>query len=322
MAARHEIFSASLFKAMNPKKKLTTALQHLLLLAVLALSGCGTTSFQRNPVVDEGVRFSLNKDASEILIYRKKDFRSAISTPNIFKIQDNVLVFDREVKVPEGTTSIIFGRNDQSYLISRFDGDQFSLNKINLKGDVVSKILTSKDIYYPVSEVADGDYIATKKSLDREMQLDLVAIKNNREKILLDLLRRGVNVIRDGVFDTQNTFSLYGEKFVTPIPPPLDRASNDCAGDAEITCFRVLDDIAQYSSLRTKKSRLSIASTLGNCQASVSVAKPVQEEVSRDGKTIVYIAITNPQNGDRSFFINHNPGKECTFSKMEVRSAQ
>lgn len=307
---------------MNPKKKLTTALQHLLLLAVLALSGCGTTSFQRNPVVDENVFFSLNKDASEILIYRKKDFRSAISTPNIFKIQDNVLVFDREVKVPEGTTSIIFGRNDQSYLISRFDGDQFSLNKISLKGDVVSKILTSKDIYYPVGEVLDGDYIATKKSVDREMQLELVAIKNNKEEILLDLLRGGINIIRGGVFNSRNTMSFYGEKFVIPLPPPSNFASNVCAGETDITCFRVLDDFVKYANPRTQKSRLSIVSTLGNCQAPDSVPRPIQMKVSRDGKTIIYTAITNPQNGDKSFFINHNPGKECTFSKMEVRSAQ
>lgn len=288
-------------------------------LSLLALSGCGITSFQRNPVVDEHVSFSLNKDASEILIYRRNGARGQISVPNVYKIQGNYLIFDRVINIPNGTTSIAFDYSNKNYLITQFADNQHTLSKINSNGDVVSRIYSSRDPLFADGELANGEYLAIKSSEENEFLVYLIIIKNKEIRGELKLVTNGFNVIRDSVFDMTFNNLVYGKYFKMPIPPSSRYASNFCSGDAEVTCFQVMMDAVKYGDVKRQTSHISIASTLGNCQSSDSIQNPIQIRVGRDGKTIIYTAVANLSNGDRSFFINHNPGKECVFSKMEVK---
>lgn len=290
----------------------------LFLFYLIILSSCTSASLSPNNLANEGTIAHLNKEGNRIIIYRLTSFNGTTSSSEIFKIDGNKLIFERKISLPDGTISVIFDSDDKNYLITKKAGSDFFLEKFSNKGDETI-IYRSPERLTAIETVKEKTYLLRSMEVNREFSSKILLISEEKPKYLTNNLTRSVRIVGNSVLDTTNNSILYGDKVKnTPPPLPKDYVSNECSGDIDVTCFQT-KEILDQRGYNSKQLRFAtIKSTLGDCEVAEPISFLQQVIVSRNGRVIIYGALTNPSNGDKSLFINHYAGGSCNFTKLSV----
>jgi len=192
------------------------------------------------------------------------------------------------------------------------------LEKFSSKGEE-TVIYRSSERLIAIETIKEKTYLLRSMEANRDFSSKIILISDEKPKYLTNNFARSVRIIGNSVLDTTNNSVLYGNK-VKNLPPPLpkDYVSNECSGDSEVTCFQS-KEIFDQRGYNPKQLRFAtIKSTLGDCDVAEPISFLQQVIVSRNGRVIIYGALTNPSNGDKSLFINHYSGGNCDFTKLSV----
>jgi len=294
----------------------------LLLLSSIILTSCASAPFSSNNLANEGTAFSLNKKGDRIIIYKNTSINRTISDPEIFRINGNDLVLEKTITPPAGTISIVFDADDENFVLTKKTNSGFTLEKLSLSGDE-SPIYQSQELLLIYDTIKVNTYLLKSQKIDQEFSGKAVVIENGVPHILIELMRHSINIIKNSVLDMGSNNVYYGEKIKNPLPAPsVDQSFNVCSGGEEITCFRMkeLSDGRGYNPKNLGFAE--ITSTMGHCNLPGPMSIPRKIKVSRNGRVIIYSAISNPANGDMSLYITNISGKNCDFLKLQTKGGK
>jgi hypothetical protein len=193
------------------------------------------------------------------------------------------------------------------------------LAKLNTAG-IESPIYRDRERLILYGTVKENTYLLNSQVVDREFSGRALVVSNGQPRFLTGLIMHNVNIVGESVLDMKTNNNLYGARVKNmPSLLPNDYVSNRCSGNVEITCFRT-KELRESNGYNPKQLRSAlIRSSLGDCQVATPITALGQVTVSRNGRVIIYDAISNKLNKDKSLYINHYDGKNCAFAMLKPK---
>jgi hypothetical protein len=293
----------------------------LISLSLIFLASCASAPFSSNNLANEGTVFALNKNGDKIIIYRRTSITRTISDPEVFRINGSDLILEKRISPPAGTISIVFDADDENFVITKYTGSDYLLGKLNIAGNE-SLIYRDQERLILYGVVKENAYLLNSQKINQEFSGRALIVSDGQPRFLTDLVRHNVNIVGGSVLGMETNRVLYGDG-VKNLPSllPKDYVSNRCSGGVDITCFRskVLVESNGYSPKQLHAA--VIRSTIGDCAVPDLIPFLGQVAVSRNGRVIIYGAISNKLNRDNSLYINNYSGKDCGFTMLKTKEA-